>query len=102
MKLEFYSTEKLKKEIKRIFSKYISLKEYKIFFFGSRVRGDSFLTSDIDIGIIGKKPLSPAMMFKVKEELERLPLLYDFDVIDFSDVSEDFRKKAMKRIEYVD
>jgi len=39
MKLEFYPAGKLKKEILEIVGKYLDLKKYKVFFFGSRVKG---------------------------------------------------------------
>lgn len=99
MKLEYYPEEKLKKEILEIIKKYLDLKDYKVFLFGSRVRGDSFPRSDIDIGILGKKPVPPQIMFKIKEEIEELPTLYKFDLIDFFDVSEDFKKEALKYVE---
>ena len=38
-------------------------------------------------------------MFKIKEEIEELPTLYKFDLIDFFDVSEDFKKEALKYVE---
>ena len=59
MKIEFYSEKKLKKEILRIIGKYLDLKKYKIFFFGSRVRGDNFPRADIDIGIEDRKQFPP-------------------------------------------
>jgi septum formation topological specificity factor MinE len=37
MKLKHYPLKKLKKEILEIVGKYLDLKEYKVFFFGSRV-----------------------------------------------------------------
>ncbi len=40
MKIEFYPEEKLKKEVREIISKYLDLNKYRVFFFGSRVRGD--------------------------------------------------------------
>ncbi len=101
MKLEFYPEEKLKKEILEIIGKYLDLKKYKIFFFGSRVIGKNFLRSDIDIGIEGPKPLSAEIKFQIEEELENLPTLYKFDFVDFYQVSEDFKKIAKKEIEYV-
>lgn len=102
MKLEFYSEEKLKKEIREIFSKYIDLKKYKIFFFGSRVRGDNFPRADIDIGIMGENSLPPEIKFRIEEEIENLPTLYRFDIVDFSQVSEEFKKEALKWVEYVE
>jgi len=40
MKLEYYSAEKLKEEILKILGKYLDLSQYKVFFFGSRVKGE--------------------------------------------------------------
>jgi len=103
MKLEFYPAGKLKKEILEIVGKYLDLKEYKIFFFGSRVRGDNFPRADIDIGILGKKPIPIEIKFQIVEELEKIPTLYKFDLVDFSDplVSENFKSEVLKNIEYV-
>lgn len=101
MKLEFYPAEKLKKEILGIVGKYLDLSEYKIFFFGSRVKGANFPRADIDIGILGKKPVPTEMKFKIEEEIEELPTLYKFDLVDFFEVSKDFKKEALKSVEYV-
>jgi len=101
MKLEFYPIEKLKKEIFKIIGKHLDLNEYKVFFFGSRVREENFPRADIDIGILGKKPVPAEIKFKIEEELEELPTLYKFDLVDFAEVSEDFKKEALKSIEYV-
>lgn len=101
MKIEFYPEEKLKKEILEIAGKYLDLKKYKVFFFGSRVKGKNFPRSDIDIGVLGKEPIPIEIKFKIEEELEELPTLYKFDLVDFSEVSKDFKKEALKSIEYV-
>jgi len=101
MKLEFYPVKKLKKEILNIVGEYLDLKEYKVFFFGSRVKGKNFPRADIDIGIKGPKPISPEIKFKIEEAIEELPTLYKFDLVDFSEVSADFEKEALKSIEYV-
>jgi len=103
MKLEFYPEERLKKEILKIVSKYLDLKKYKVFFFGSRVRGDNFSRADIDIGIMGPAPIPVKIKFEIVEELEKIPTLYKFDLVDFSDplVSEDFKSEVLKNIEYV-
>jgi predicted nucleotidyltransferase len=103
MKIEFYSEKKLKKEILEIFGKYLDLKKYKVFFFGSRVKGDNFPRADIDIGILDPKPLPIEIKFQIIEELEKIPTLYKFDFVDFSDplISEDFKSEVLKNIEYV-
>jgi len=101
MKLEHYPEKKLKKEILEIVGKRLDLKKYKVFFFGSRVAGDNFPRSDIDIGIEGKIEMPGAVKIEIEEEIEKLPTLYKFDVVDFKTVSEKFRKEALKNIEYV-
>ncbi|MEK7189472.1 MAG: nucleotidyltransferase domain-containing protein [Patescibacteria group bacterium] len=52
-RLEYYPVEKLKKELKDIAAKYLDLKKYHLFFFGSRVTGKGSERSDIDVGIEG-------------------------------------------------
>ena len=101
MNLEHYSEEKLKKEILEIAGRYLNLGDYKIFFFGSRVKGDNFPRSDIDIGIEGPKPISVKAKLDIKEELENLPILYKIDFVDFKNVSEKFKKIALENLEYV-
>lgn len=101
MKLKFYSVKKLKKEILEIIGRHLDLDLYKVFFFGSRVRGDNFPRADIDIGIKGPRTVSFEIITQIKEELENLPTLYKFDIVDFKDVSEKFKKIALEDIEYV-
>ncbi|MDD5098337.1 MAG: nucleotidyltransferase domain-containing protein [Candidatus Pacebacteria bacterium] len=100
MKIEHYPEEKLKKEVRDVVGKYLDLNKYKVFFFGSRVRGDNFEVSDIDIGIDGGD-ISPEIKMDIVEDIDSLPTLYTFDIVDFNKVSEDFKKEALKNIEYV-
>ncbi|MBU4298463.1 nucleotidyltransferase domain-containing protein [Patescibacteria group bacterium] len=101
MRLEFYPVERLKKEILEIVGKYLNLKVYKVFFFGSRVKGDNFPRSDIDVGILGPKPVPSFIKLEIEEELENLPTLYKFDLVDLKKISEKFKKIALKNIEHV-
>lgn len=101
MNLEFYSSEKLRKQLNRIIFKYLDKNNWTAFFFGSRIEGRNSLASDIDIGIEGPKSVSPEVMFKIKEEIEEIPTLYSFDIVDFNIVSENFKQKAKKGVEYI-
>lgn len=102
MNLEFYSVDKLKKQLSDIIFKYLDKNKWKVCFFGSRVRGDNSDTSDIDIGIDGPDSVPPGIMFQIKEEIETIPTLYSFDIIDFSGVSEKFRGIVKNEAEYVE
>jgi len=101
MKLEHYPIEKLKKEIIEIVGKYLDLNQYKVFFFGSRVKENNFPRSDIDIGIEGPKEIPVEIKFKIEEEIDKLPTLYKFDIVDFKNISKKFKKEALKHKEYV-
>ena len=99
MRLEHYPVEKLKQEILQIVGQHLDLKDCRLFFFGSRVDGKGNARSDIDIGIEGKREIAIEIMGKIDEELEKLPVLYKIEIVDFKKVPPDFRKVALKAIE---
>lgn len=101
MRIEHYPVQKLKKEIAEIIGQCLDLREYKIFFFGSRVSGDSNQYSDIDIGIEGPLEIPYEIMAKIKESVENLPILYKIEIVDFKKVSPDFRKVSSANQEYL-
>lgn len=101
MKLEHYSLKKLKQQIVKITKRHLPSKNYRVFFFGSRVKGDNKERADIDLGIEGSVEIPPRLKFEIQDELEQLPLLYKIDLVDFKNVSPKFRQEALKDIEYV-
>lgn len=101
MKLEYSNKENLKQFIRGVVKKYLPDENYKVFFFGSRVRGDNFPRSDIDIGIEGPVPLTVKTKFDLEDALDDFPTLYKFDLVDFTAIDQDFRQEAKKYIEYI-
>lgn len=100
MRLEHYSQKKLEKEILQIIAKYLDLKKYKVFFFGSRVNGESHERSDIDIGIEGPEAVDSISI--IQEELnDKIPTLYKFDIIDFKNADKDFLEVVSNYKEYI-
>ena len=93
--------KKLKKDILNIIGKYLDLKKYKVFFFGSRVTGKADERADIDIGIEGPRPIPLEIILAIKEEIDNLPTLYKIDIVDFKNVSRDFYKVAKQKIEVI-
>ena len=79
----------------------LDLNKHKIFFFGSRVKGNNSQYSDIDIGIDGDEPISANIKFFIEDKLSLLPILYKIDLVDFSKVNKELRDEALKNIEYV-
>ena len=102
MKLEHYSQKKLEKKILEIVGKYLDLKKYKVFFFGSRVSGENHERSDIDIGIKGPKKIPYGVIYNIQEDMnEKIPTLYKFDVVDFKDADKNFIKVVSQHKEYI-
>ncbi len=98
MQVEHIALETLSKTILDVLSKHIELSAYRVFFFGSRVSGTHSPQSDIDLGIEGKSPVPGATMTRIREDLEDLPFLYTIDLVDFTQVSEEFRQIALQHI----
>ena len=101
MKLEYVSQEKLQQLIKEVFGRHLQAGGYRLFFFGSRVKGDSFSHSDIDLGVESSQKLSSQVKLSIEEDLQNLPILYKIDLVDFGNVSEDFRKIALQNAEFI-
>lgn len=99
MRLEHQSAEELKTAILAIVGKFLDLKRYRVFFFGSRVSGKSTETSDIDVGIEGSMPVPLDILSKIEEEIEELPTLYKIEIVDFGRVMPKFKEVAKQQIE---
>ena len=83
---------------KNIVLKHIDVQNYKVFIFGSRAVGNVSKFSDLDIGVIGTKPLDPRTIFEMEHELEESLVPYKVDIVDFFNVDEAFKKMALKKI----
>ncbi|MBI4534976.1 MAG: nucleotidyltransferase domain-containing protein [Ignavibacteriae bacterium] len=99
MKLEHYPVDKLQREIVAIVARYLDLKQYKLFFFGSRVTGTAASGSDIDVGIDGPEAVPGHIMVEIRDALENLRTLYTVDIVDFKQLSQEFRQIALETTE---
>lgn len=84
--------------IKEIVLSSINPKEHTVFLFGSRVSGRNNKISDVDVGIIGNKPIGD-IYYKIINKIEESIVPYKVDIIDFYLVDEKFKQIAMKEIE---
>lgn len=85
------------KMIKNIIDKYINPVENKVFVFGSRSNNKASKFSDIDIGIEGNR-LIPEIYFSIQGDLEESDLPYKVDLVEFLNVSDEFKKVAKSKI----
>ncbi len=81
--------------IRTIIKKYLPDSDYKIFVFGSRVHPQHRKFSDLDIGILGPSKISGETLVRIKTDLGDSNIPYLTDVVDFSTVHENFKKRAM-------
>ncbi|KKO20241.1 MAG: hypothetical protein DCC43_05805 [Candidatus Brocadia sp.] len=68
----------------------------KIILFGSRARGDNYISSDVDIGIIPVGQFNEKPITLLREKIDNLNIPYKVEIVNLSEVSEEFRKEIMK------
>jgi len=101
-KVKNYEIYNLVKQIVRIIRRYIPDKNYKIYLYGSWMKGNALPNSDIDIAIYGQTEVAALIMIKIKDEIENLPTLRSIDLIDLNLVSENFKVSILQKGEKVD
>lgn len=87
-------------EIKSIFSD--NLKSgYKVAVFGSRATGKNRKFSDVDLLIIGNKPLSLTELALLDEQFELSSIPYTIDLVDKFSMNKDYLRLAEKEMEII-
>ncbi len=64
--------------------------------FGSRVRGDSSVYSDIDIGILAETEKDRKKITLMRDKIEDLNIPYKIDIVDLSSASAEFKDKVLE------
>lgn len=85
-------------KLKKVIIDFLKNDNVKIVLFGSRARGDNYISSDVDIGIIPYGKFDGKKLILLKENLENLNIPYKVEIVDFSGVSESFRKESLKEV----
>jgi predicted nucleotidyltransferase len=90
--------EEIKSMIKNVISSHLS-GNYKAFLFGSQAGLSELKRADIDVGIDADHPLTSMEESLIWNDLQDLPTLYNFDVVDFKKADEKFKDIALKKTE---
>lgn len=77
-------SEKLKLELKNIFSEYEEIE--KVLLFGSRARDDYRVNSDVDICLFGKS-ITHLILAKVSMDVDELNTPLSFDILSFNEIT---------------
>jgi predicted nucleotidyltransferase len=70
--------------------------EVSIILFGSRAKGNFYNTSDIDIAILPKNAYDKRKLTLTREKIEKLNIPYKVEIVDLSDVSDNFKKNVLE------
>ncbi|MBI4242687.1 MAG: nucleotidyltransferase domain-containing protein [Planctomycetes bacterium] len=74
----------------------------EIYLFGSWANQTSYNESDIDIAVDTGKPIPTLSMYKIKEEIDDLPTLRSFDIVDLNSIAADFRENILSNSVKID
>lgn len=86
-------------QLKKIVLNELKDEKVKVFIFGSRARGDNYTASDVDIGYVSYGKLDEKKITMLKYKLENSNIPYKVEIVNFNEVSKDFKKEALKDIE---
>lgn len=67
----------------------------RLYFFGSRTRGEAHRGSDLDVAIDAVRAVTLSEMARLKEALDDSALPYRVDVSDFQQLDLSFRERAL-------
>jgi predicted nucleotidyltransferase len=73
-----------RKTLEAIFRQLATDQRYKVVVFGSRATGKARKYSDVDVALIGNRPVPGRTAALLNEALDESPLPYTVDVVDFS------------------
>jgi hypothetical protein len=83
-------------KLKEVLLRFLKDEDVKVVLFGSRARGDFVNTSDVDVGIIIGEGVDRKKLILLREYIEELNIPYKVEIVDFSNVSEDFKQMVSK------
>ncbi len=83
-------------KLKTLVTDFLKDEKVTILIFGSRARKENLPFSDVDIGIIPHGRLNDIKLALLREKIEDSSIPYKVDIVNLSEVSQDFRKQVLK------
>ena len=83
-------------KLKKTVIDFLKNDDVKVILFGSRARGDNYVSSDVDIGIIPYRNIDKSRITLLREKIEDLNVPYKVEIVNLSEVSQDFKKEVLK------
>ena len=89
--------EKDLRVIKKIIAEYIPAIEVRAF--GSRLNGVCKPYSDLDLAVVGSKRIDSQIWIKLKDAFHESDLPFRVDIIDWHNISDEFKNVVEKKYE---
>lgn len=85
--------------VKQILEKHLA--GYEVWAFGSRITGKAKKFSDLDLVVITTKPLPTLTIALLKENFSESDLPFKVDVLDWSTISDEFKRRIKQKYEVI-
>ncbi len=95
LRIKALTDEEIIEQIINIAVKYLG-RNIKIILFGSRAKGNYTEHSDFDIAIEKEGSIPFDVLYRIREELDELPTLKSFDIVDLTLIDNDFKSLIME------
>ena len=83
-------------ETRRIVLELLTPYAVSVYLFGSRANGTMTRNSDIDVAVLAQEALPAGLLSKIREKLEDSQILYNVDLVDLSEVTQEFKDKVIR------
>ena len=94
----FTEDDKYLGRLKEIVLSQVDTDTVMVFIFGSRTSPVHRRHSDVDIGLLSDDPLPTILYHKIRNAIDASSIPFEVDIVDFTRVSPEFRKKAQEKM----
>ncbi len=77
-------------------ARHLDPRRHRAWIIGSEATGHALPGSDVDLALEGPTPIDLGALARLRDELERLPSLRSFDLVDLRRVTERFANEALQ------
>lgn len=85
--------------VQEVVSRHLASGTYQLFLIGSQAGREELKRADIDIAIDAGEKIEGATLAEIQGDLDELPALYFFDLVDLHRTDEEFKEIALAKAE---
>lgn len=82
--------------LKEMINEHFNGQNVRVILFGSRARGNSRTSSDVDIAIVPYGKYNKHIIATLKEKIENSTIPYKVEIINLNEVSKEFKEEILK------